>query len=453
MFVVLSASIGTLAGSFDTVAASTPTISLASLTSPPYFDICNVCLSTWWDPTSYVSECSLLAARLTSECGIDSNRPIHVLPGMLVPLNITFNNYDSYLDFKLQFTELSLKVDLLPLSNQTVDSNDGRTLPLKPVAFALSYTLVIPTAPQYGNNSGYALDYGLWDSANSNYSYYVFRNITIDSSKSWWVTVQTSSTSSTSSDTTTESSTSVPIWLIVFATLLSASFVFLVGGYLLVRYRNKHQKPGSEPPIQYVKDGEEGGNYTEAVDEHEFVVYLRNDSGSFEPSVRSAGSVGNYSGNTGRKSALKSLPVDADALVAQIYDPFSQQQQQQRVPVPSAPIVRTSDESGTPIGRTSSSRSHATAKKVVFRETVDTAIVDLTQPPADDAVPEKGLFDDSDDGDIGGDVYISQFNDGGIERNVREIMKRGEELASNDEVDNESTNSDVSDSWRKETQQ
>ncbi|KAJ3395309.1 hypothetical protein HDU84_000076 [Entophlyctis sp. JEL0112] len=434
-------------GAFDAATTSSiPTVGLWSLSSPPYFDICNVCLSTWWDPTSYISDCSLLAARLTSECGIDNDRPIHVLPGMLVPLNITFNSYDSYLDFTLQFTELSLNVDYLALSNQTVDSNNGRTLPLKPVAFVLNYTVVIPTLPKYGNNSGYSLDYGIWNSATANYSYYIFRNITIDSSKSWWVTVQESS--SGNQTTGSGSSASVPIWLIVFSTLVSASIVFIVGGYLLMRYRSIYQKASRETPLQGMKDIDDVGNYAEAVDEHEFVVYVRNDSGSFAPSVRSAASAGNHNGSTtGRKSALKTSIAEANALVAQIYDPTVHQT---RVPVPSASTVRTSTEGGIPMGRTSSSRSHATVtKKVVFKETVDTAIVDLTQPPADDAVPEKGLFDDSLDGDIGDEEqYVNEFDDGGIERNVRETMKIGEALASKDDDDSESDNSDVSDSWR-----
>ncbi|KAJ3263373.1 hypothetical protein HDU77_010741 [Chytriomyces hyalinus] len=177
---------------------------------------------------------------------------------------------------------------------------------------------------------------------------------------------------------------------------------------------------------------------TQSDDENAAIVFKKSYNGSYAASITSS---------TYPRSILKTQQmVESEALNAQMYDPIivtsyrpPSRNQPGLGPTPDSVTIDLVDrnENLTPM-----------SKRVIFKETVDTAIVDLSMPPALDAVP-NGLFDDSEDedayGEEGGDneedgMDQLHFNDGGVEKDIRKLLSRKLEL--DDEYDSEAEDND-----------
>ncbi|KAJ3066467.1 hypothetical protein HDU98_010191 [Podochytrium sp. JEL0797] len=268
------------------------------------------------------------------------------------------------------------------------------------------------------------------------------------------------------------------LWLYVFAGVVGGGLIFVAIAVAIANGCKRGTKvsmleeAGQDPKL--VNDeinmgpgpGVGGGNGArsstdsqrpdeECEDENEVVlvralVRSPSNGGSCTPSLASTTgtrmSRNSATTNGGLQSILKTRKQVEDEMVTkQMYDvsllTIQQGQQRQEYPMRVIPSV---------------------VRRVMFKETVETVTVDLTQPPMDDMVFEEGLFDDSDHSSYEDEeeeearkvrehivIVNSDINEGGIERNVRSLlMPQNGGLET--EEDNRSDVSFVSDGWRKE---
>ncbi|KAJ3384685.1 hypothetical protein CcCBS67573_g01667 [Chytriomyces confervae] len=190
---------------------------------------------------------------------------------------------------------------------------------------------------------------------------------------------------------------------------------------------------------------------TDSDEENVAVVFKKNYNGSYAASVASKNSRGRTSSlnsSSHPRSILKTQRmVESEAINAQMYDPIivtSYRPPSRNHEVDAAPAASGNgrSENGTPL-----------SKRVVFKETVETVIVDLSMPPALDEVP-TGLFDDSEDDmdrqededDEDDDSDRLHFNDGGVEKDIRQLLRRKVEI----EEDEYDSHTEDNDDWRKE---
>ncbi|KAI8836808.1 hypothetical protein BJ741DRAFT_649052 [Chytriomyces cf. hyalinus JEL632] len=191
---------------------------------------------------------------------------------------------------------------------------------------------------------------------------------------------------------------------------------------------------------------------TDSDEENVAVVFKKNYNGSYAASVASKNSrarTSSLNSSSHPRSILKTQRmVESEAINAQMYDPI--------IVTSYRPPSRNHEVDATPAasGNGRSENGTPLSKRVVFKETVETVIVDLSMPPALDEVP-TGLFDDSED-DMAGhegeddeddDSDRLHFNDGGVEKDIRELLRRKVEIEEEEEYD---SHTEDNDDWRKE---
>ncbi|TPX77025.1 hypothetical protein CcCBS67573_g01702 [Chytriomyces confervae] len=315
---------------------------------------------------------------------------------------------------------------------------------------------------------------------NSSYiSSIIVKNLTIDTDKSKWITpIPLLPSAPPPSVAAPESKLADAVYAIIICGSVGIVFVLSIFGYSISRKRQanrlsrfsesrmdlynhlayEHNESGLSMDELRSKKGLEGSGKalsyrkltnssmnreallddTQSDDENAAIVFKKSYNGSYAASITSS---------TYPRSILKTQQmVESEALNAQMYDPIivtsyrpPSRNQPGLGPTPDSVTIDLVDrnENLTPM-----------SKRVIFKETVDTAIVDLSMPPALDAVP-NGLFDDSEDedayGEEGGDneedgMDQLHFNDGGVEKDIRKLLSRKLEL--DDEYDSEAEDND-----------
>ncbi|KAI8614607.1 hypothetical protein BC830DRAFT_1126566 [Chytriomyces sp. MP71] len=126
--------------------------------------------------------------------------------------------------------------------------------------------------------------------------------------------------------------------------------------------------------------------------------------------------------------------VQTEALQASMYDTVLSEHQKVQMAAVAATAAVAEEVKGVEGGGLATVTAVGPTKRVMFRETVDTAVVDLSLPPSNDAVMDS-LFDD--DYDLVDEDYLPHFDDGGIERDVKAIMRRSVELVMQEDEDEE----------------
>ncbi|KAJ3298362.1 hypothetical protein HDU79_010948 [Rhizoclosmatium sp. JEL0117] len=369
------------------ITLTAPTSGVLSISMLPpqqdgFYKICDMCLNQNYDPLSINQLCSNspLQWKLSTECGIGKPNPFHMFPGSIFNVSVQYDaNSSKLVRFALKFTP--------PLSNASSYIPVSGDLNAQAVGYSpFSYALQVPTTVS---------DFGLFYSLvqlyfiNGTDKGLVYEkivcNVTMDVSNKDWVYATSNLT--------------FPTWAI--AVVVGIACVLIGGAFWLFQRWKEGKKaqtvaPLSKPVTSIEPDEEE---------DNKAVVYRKSIDGNFRDA----------SSQASRRSILKNRvqSLDGNLVMAVQDEPMKESK------------PRSQD-----------------AKRVFFKETVLTALVDLNQPPADDNVPPSSLFEDSDDDE---DTHVVYFNDGGIEQNVRELLKRNAIEEAGDDTD-----SDVSDGWRKE---
>ncbi|KAI8608550.1 hypothetical protein BC830DRAFT_1154848 [Chytriomyces sp. MP71] len=429
-----------------------------------------------------------------SLCGIGKFNPLHVIRGSRVPLVVSFTPERS-----AHLMEIWLRVTL---SNGTqwkasglADQRNASLFPAN-VAFdprdrghnSFQYIIQIPSAlntssivvkgedgtASYVNQSYFSLVYSTYNATASRplVKTAVIRNLTIDTTSMSWVFAamdpapEPVASISTSANFRPQGHSDKEI-VEISVGAVSAALILLVAGFLIIR-RMRPAPVGTMPeqkssksldakishelsilpyPVEVVPRIKTPVEDPDLSDEETSpVVFKRVQNGSFAASLASRNSHSNSITSSGRstpKSILKTQEmVQAETLNAHMYDP----------------IIVTSYQRQPP--STQRNRdvliSSSMSKRVMFKDTVETAIVDLSLPPALNAIPGASLFDDSEDGSVEFENVDDDsddqlhFNDGGVEKDIKKLLGRVVDV-DDDEEEYDSETED-NDDWRKEQQ-
>ncbi|KAI9335139.1 hypothetical protein BDR26DRAFT_866237 [Obelidium mucronatum] len=395
------------------------------------FDICEICLVVKNNPTTLVPACvaEALGGRVSDECGVGKAYPLHVIPG-------------SQFNISIEYGALASKLVTFGLESSAASANFTPLMNVNPQAQGRSPFLVSlwipPSADTFGGGNGLVYRY-FQNETSSNYTTYSLRNITLDRSTNFWVAPPRASPSPSPSPPDS-GSPAQSVWTYVAAAIVIGALLFTGIAWFI---NSRRVKNAVDNDVESVKDygppqmhqttegGNSDGRMPDLDDDDEEgdikIVYKKSVDGGYTASVSSGRS--STSGNRLQSILKNRQQVEDEMVTTQMYDvnllEIQQQQQQQHG-------VSTSnhhDASGA-------------GKKVVFKETVEIAVEDS---PALGPKVGGGLFGDSEVNDDSSlDSLTPHFNDGGVEKGMREVLRQ------NVLDDNESVSSDVSDGWRKE---
>ncbi|KAI9335140.1 hypothetical protein BDR26DRAFT_866238 [Obelidium mucronatum] len=447
-----------------------------------YFDLCTTCIITDEIGTLILTEaCAPLGDSglydFEAECGPNGQRSIYVLPGSSINTKILYNPRVA------NMTQFALRYHFPDYINSTDQPWTDTVLdnaPFYPADLGHAPVYHTLTIPKNILNRTWAYDYGYFQlgyftfgktQQPSDFILRVVRNVSIDTTNEYWIApppaIPDPTDSATDSDIPNNNApttiTNQYVYVTIISVLIGIAILFTIIGYIVIQRKRKTKNrigdsPSSEeltdlPPktsMQMIPDLDDFDDDDDAG----VIVYVKQRGGAYTPSMNSRGGAGGTSGGGSigsyPRSILKSSKqVQEETIAAQMYNPdpmvAMQQQQQQHEHVESG-NSRKSDgnEDGGKL---------VSAKKVFFKETVELAVVDMSMPPAIGAIP-NGLFDDSDseyddEVDEDGEDFV-HFNDGGVEKGIREILGKAVQVDEDEEEDGEDNSSDVGDDWRKE---
>ncbi|ORY44818.1 hypothetical protein BCR33DRAFT_716766 [Rhizoclosmatium globosum] len=457
-------------------------VSLASQ-NPDIFDYCGVCEPYLLSSNITVPQTTVNVQRLT-ECitsGFDfqdecqgGTRPIHVLPGSRVFLQIEYNvKIANKTQFVLRY--------LLPPT-------------VKDAIFPWNDTQISPQFYPADYRSGFVYNVSIWPNVSAvgigaknwlypdghyqlgyftfgltqqptDFIFQVIRNVTIDASRQDWIVLPsaTATLAVTSTPTPSPAPTDNNVtYLLIIACLLGATIIFMVAGFLYSRYRKKKraEEAASQSPPSFFGNNPiiPDLNNDDASDRESMVVFKKSGHGTYTPSMVSSSAVGS---SIGLKGILKSRKeVENEVLEAQMYDTVVLKLQQRRS-MPDAQASVTGE--NTWLENTSEASSggrvgggSGNGKRVMFKPMVEMAIVDLSKPPALNAIP-NGLFDDSDEEDAEEEdsTGFVDYHDGGIEKGMKGILGKKVEIEDDEiesdkkELEDGDDSSGDDDDWRK----
>ncbi|KAJ3232713.1 hypothetical protein HDU81_002763 [Chytriomyces hyalinus] len=305
-------------------------------------------------------------------------------------------------------------------------------------------------------SSNYGLVYRAYGYNSTPYDEFIIRNLTLDDTSKSWTDVTNVNGSATI--TNTNPPESQPSWIFAVVAVAGGIVVLTAIGFSFSKYKRR-KLPSRETklesgPTVHVQSSKPLDEYSPHMGENPNAsgnarsIHLYDDDDSdtelivFKRSLKDRGSSYAASVNSKGGTSSVSMPhsilkttsaVQEEAIKAQIYDSILSEHQMQQFMA----AAENAERSDGAVERKES-------KKVAFKETVMTVVVDLTQPPVDDAVNPEGLFDDSEDGDYS----MPHFNDGGLERDVKALLAREVRVEEDDaEYDSEKEDND---DWRKE---
>ncbi|KAJ3017960.1 UNVERIFIED_CONTAM: hypothetical protein HDU68_011395 [Siphonaria sp. JEL0065] len=409
-----------------------------------------------------------------TECSPTGLHSIYVLPGSNITLKLLINpRVANMTQFALRYHWPDyVNITDAPWTDTVLDK-----APFYPADLGHSLVSHTVTIPFDIANRTWKYDYGYFQLGYftfgktrqaSDFILRVVRNVTIDTSSDYWVAPPPASPSPDPTDDTapppdgeTGEGISQTVYVFLVTALVLASLLFIIIGFVVAKRKRAANKinnnTASQEELNYFdrqpKASMHLGDELEASDD-EVVVYVKRRGGAYTPSMASGanGGTGSSIGSYPRSILKSGKQVQEETITAQMYDPDPILGRQA--------TVKTMADDGT------TSSKVITSKKVAFKSTVDLAVVDLSMPPAIGAVP-SGLFDDSDsergfeDGDLEEDeVDFVHFNDGGVEKGIREILGKAVEVEEDEESEEkakaiknqeeEEYDSDAGDDWRKE---
>ncbi|KAI9335138.1 hypothetical protein BDR26DRAFT_866236 [Obelidium mucronatum] len=474
------------------------------------FDICGTCNDTIGSPPAgcnaalVAKECSYIPGRIGRNGAAIGT--IHSLLGNNIIIQF---NYDSWANRKMEFYLVQTAVSGLGSTFQPISLSDyknpndplpGSFFPQDKGHNPASFVMQVP--PRIALGSGYAVIYKYYlEKSTSVYNSSTLTHLTIDQDYSTWVVPMQSPLSSnpspTGNSTGTQDGSSNLVqtaWTAVIVSLVVLALIMTVCGFWFGRYAKRRKEGsgivgGGDGGVGDSTDGFVGNTSTMATmrsygsremammnyipDENQFLTastgfdsrgtYGRNSSHgrslydghnsddevviyrksvdklrSYAGSVASGVSGGSAGTNGSQpKSILKRREdVEREALEAQLYDP---------VVIGLHNMQRGNANLGG--GVHSVPHGVSPAKKVVkFKDHIESPLFDYAVPGISNTSIPEGLFVDEGEGDNAFDDSNLQFNDGGKERDVGNILGKAVHV---DEDDDE-YNSDVSDGWRKE---
>ncbi|KAJ3029519.1 UNVERIFIED_CONTAM: hypothetical protein HDU68_011912 [Siphonaria sp. JEL0065] len=329
-----------------------------------------------------------------------------------------------------------------------------------------SFVMQVP--PRIAIGSGYAIIYKYYlEKSTTAYNSSTLTFLTIDNNTSAWLLPMQSPSPPTPLPTNPPVDASGTLlqttWTVIIVSLVVLALLMTAVGFLLGRYAKQRKideeglqsfvPPLPPPPVyeetQFLTSNASGfdtrggpfrrnttntqvmrSEYSDGHNSDDEVIVFR----SMDRPISFAGSVGSKTSDGSQpKSILKKrVDVEREALEAQIWDPVLaglHHKQHENANVVAGPA-------GT------------SAKKMVsFTEKNTTTLVDFSAPVSNGSLP-RGLFVEEEEGD-GGIVEESSlnFHDGGLERDVRQLLGKAVQVEEDDE---EEYNSDVSDGWRNE---
>ncbi|KAJ3074575.1 hypothetical protein HDU98_010852 [Podochytrium sp. JEL0797] len=417
-----------------------------------FFDICNVCTVINPGPIMKVLDpCSDLNTSgnfsFQSECAENGRKPILVKPGSNIWLKI---HYDPSKAKKMQFVlRYNFPLQNHPSAWNDTRLDDGGTFDpngFYPVdrgrAGFLLYNVTIPNdiiqrRQRFLFGGGhFQLGYFLFNQNEPNYNFWVVRNISVRPTNQSWVTVSgvtvfNPSATLDPSDTgipVSSATNAPPVYLFFLAGVAAVAVIVSTALYVVGvhKLRGRKRNQPSDVSLLHVSDFHERTTppasavaeplYVEHdSDEDSVVVFKKTRSGAYTPSMSSRHTGGGSSVGSHPRSILKtSRQVQDEAITANMYDTTAARMQSTH----QEDAIRRHDGVGV------------SKKHVAFKNTVDTAVVDMSMPPAIGAVP-NGLFDDSEsEGGEGEDeeVEVIRFNDGGVEKGMREVLGKAVEV-------------------------
>ncbi|KAJ3074574.1 hypothetical protein HDU98_010851 [Podochytrium sp. JEL0797] len=454
-------------------------------TSPSsFFDICNTCNAT---TTNGVFTLDPLCADidgiydLEAECGPTGPHPIHVVPGSWMLMQIDYEPQANLMQFVLRYhfpmtanvpsPWNDTKLNYASEPNGFYPANKGRS----PIYYNLTVPDNILMAKHPFDNGFYQLGwfgFAKGKQQSSDFVFHVVSNVTIDLSNSNWVFPpdEPPFVIPTSSPTDSTSNNLPPTFLYVFGTFAAVLFVIFTVAFFVLKRRDtvaKNSLRDAHSMIELIQEPKQADHLSiidleDHSDDESVVVFKKSRSGAYTPSMNShagGGGGGSSVGSYPRSILKTSQQVQQETIVAHIYDPVVVkmqlgQQEARHVVTVSGKEVHSAmthhpphEEGGVLEGRQST-------KRVVFKSTVETAVVDLSMPPAIGAVP-NGLFDDSEsEGEEEDDIEVVHFNDGGVERGMREVLGKAVEVDEDTESIEEGNASDPEDDeWRRESKE
>ncbi|KAJ3017959.1 UNVERIFIED_CONTAM: hypothetical protein HDU68_011394 [Siphonaria sp. JEL0065] len=327
-----------------------------------------------------------------------------------------------------------------------------------------SFVMQIP--PRIAIGSGYAIIYKYYlEKSTTVYNSSTLTFLTIDNSTSTWPLPMQSPSPPTplptnplvdASGTLLQTTWTVIIVSLVVLALLMTAVGFLLGRYAKRRKMDEEGLPVPSLPLPPPPGYEEtqfmtsnastfdarrqfrrnttnslgmSSEYSDGHNSDDEVVVFR----SMDRPLSFAGSVGSKTSDGSQpKSILKRrVDVEREALEAQIWDPVL------------AELHHKQHENAT----VSVAHTGTSAKKMVsFTEKNTTTLVDFSAPVSNGSLP-RGLFVEEEEEDGVVEESSLNFHDGGLERDVRQLLGKVVVVEDDDE---EEYNSDVSDGWRNE---
>ncbi|KAJ3029520.1 UNVERIFIED_CONTAM: hypothetical protein HDU68_011913 [Siphonaria sp. JEL0065] len=392
-----------------------------------------------------------------TECSPMGLHSIYVLPGSNITLKLLINpRVANMTQFALRYHWPDyINITDAPWTDTVLDK-----APFYPADLGHSLVSHTVTIPFDIANRTWKYDYGYFQLGYftfgktrqpSDFILRVVRNVTIDTSSDYWVAPPpatpspdpTDDPSQPPDDGTGGKGISQTVYVFLITALVLAALAFTIVGFVVAKRKRASNKinTASQEELNYMDRQPKASMHMDELEasDDEVVVYVKQRGGAYTPSMASNANGGGNGSSIGSypKSILKSgKQVQEETITAQMYDPDPILGRQSTVKTMAT--TATGDDVTV-----SSSNKIITTKKVVFKSTVDLAVVDLSMPPAIGAVP-SGLFDDSDsecgfedeEGDLEEDeVDFVHFNDGGVEKGIRDILGKAVEVDEDEELE------------------
>ncbi|KAJ3263372.1 hypothetical protein HDU77_010740 [Chytriomyces hyalinus] len=403
------------------MASLIPAVSLAPIeTNTGFFDLCAACTTP---SSSSLAPCQAEQTRVTALCNQPATaftNPLLVVPLANVSVQVAFSASSPRIAFFLKGPNFTAP---LPLPDYDPNPQFG---PFFPQDKGRSPTLIhlrLPNDTQLAYGDGYSIIFKAYktSSSTSDFQQLTFRNITIDPETAGWAKLLRAANttlpggSGTGNGGKDNASPAQTIWVVVVSLLAGLAVVFTLSSFFYRRWRNSRVQPKVDQGQQQMAGESEQqvlhsyyqsmgrgspANSDDASQAHDLyrpesqedVIFV------FTPSKKEKREKGDLSIGDGRSSLNPTL---ASAMKGR------------------RDVAFDSDSEGK-VYPTSS-------RRVLFRETVDMAVVDLSEPPA--AAAEDGMFDGSSSEEFSPmdddeqDSSHLRFNDGGIERDVKAILQ------------------------------